>query len=78
MSADPSSPDGRNVVVCPSSSSSTTYVLEEDEPDFLEAIDYSAESNDEDGEPENEQADDVLENPEQQEQLSDSETNHRD
>uniref|UniRef100_A0A8C6T7B5 Cytosolic carboxypeptidase 1 n=1 Tax=Neogobius melanostomus TaxID=47308 RepID=A0A8C6T7B5_9GOBI len=32
----------------------TTYVLDEDEPSFLEAIDYSAESNDEDVEAENE------------------------
>uniref|UniRef100_A0A673C7M8 Cytosolic carboxypeptidase 1 n=1 Tax=Sphaeramia orbicularis TaxID=375764 RepID=A0A673C7M8_9TELE len=32
----------------------TTYVMDEDEPSFLEAIDYSAESNDEDAEPENE------------------------
>ncbi|XP_028269499.1 cytosolic carboxypeptidase 1 isoform X2 [Parambassis ranga] len=55
------------------SSCSTTYVLEEDEPSFLEAIDYSAESNDEDVEPENEHA--VHDNPDQ---LSDSETNHRD
>uniref|UniRef100_A0A672IZC5 Cytosolic carboxypeptidase 1 n=1 Tax=Salarias fasciatus TaxID=181472 RepID=A0A672IZC5_SALFA len=29
----------------------TTYVMEEDEPSFMEAIDYSAESNDEDGDP---------------------------
>lgn len=28
-------------------SSPTTYVLEEDEPRFLEEVDYSAESNDE-------------------------------
>uniref|UniRef100_A0A8D3CVQ6 Cytosolic carboxypeptidase 1 n=1 Tax=Scophthalmus maximus TaxID=52904 RepID=A0A8D3CVQ6_SCOMX len=35
-------------------SCSTTYVMEEDEPSFLEAIDYSAESNDEDPEAENE------------------------
>ncbi|XP_059192421.1 cytosolic carboxypeptidase 1 isoform X2 [Centropristis striata] len=57
------------------SSSPTTYVLEEDEPSFLEAIDYSAESNDEDAEPEIEHVTEVQENPEQ---LSDSETNHRD
>ncbi|XP_041855883.1 cytosolic carboxypeptidase 1 isoform X1 [Melanotaenia boesemani] len=56
------------------SSCSTTYVLEEDEPSFLEAIDYSAES-DEDAEAENELAGEVNEN---QDQLSDSETNHRD
>ncbi|XP_041855884.1 cytosolic carboxypeptidase 1 isoform X2 [Melanotaenia boesemani] len=55
-------------------SCSTTYVLEEDEPSFLEAIDYSAES-DEDAEAENELAGEVNEN---QDQLSDSETNHRD
>ncbi len=58
-----------------SSSSPTTYVMEEDEPSFMEAIDYSAESNDEDGEPENEQCSEVNDNPDQ---LSDSETNHRD
>ncbi|TKS78606.1 Cytosolic carboxypeptidase 1 [Collichthys lucidus] len=58
-----------------STSSTTTYVLEEDEPSFLEAIDYSAESNDEDGEAETEQCIEVLENPDH---LSDSETNHRD
>ncbi|XP_036954901.1 cytosolic carboxypeptidase 1 isoform X1 [Acanthopagrus latus] len=56
------------------SSSTTTYVLEEDEPDFLEAIDYSAESNDEDAEAEIEQVGEILEIPDQ---LSDSETNHR-
>ncbi|XP_037536287.1 cytosolic carboxypeptidase 1 [Nematolebias whitei] len=56
------------------SSSTTTYVLEDDEPSFLEAIDYSAESNDEDAEPENELCCEVQEN---LEQLSDSETNHR-
>ncbi|XP_024130686.1 cytosolic carboxypeptidase 1 isoform X1 [Oryzias melastigma] len=44
------------------SSSPTTYVMEEDEPSFLEAIDYSAESNDEDAEPENELADEAQEN----------------
>uniref|UniRef100_A0A3Q2XVG2 Cytosolic carboxypeptidase 1 n=1 Tax=Hippocampus comes TaxID=109280 RepID=A0A3Q2XVG2_HIPCM len=33
------------VVSCP-----TTYVMDEDEPSFLEAVDYSAESNDEDTE----------------------------
>ncbi|KAI3372802.1 hypothetical protein L3Q82_023259 [Scortum barcoo] len=61
------------------SSSPTTYVMEEDEPSFLEAIDYSAESNDEDGEPENEHArSEVHENPEHLDRLSDSETNHRD
>ncbi|TMS03784.1 Cytosolic carboxypeptidase 1 [Larimichthys crocea] len=58
-----------------STSSTTTYVLEEDEPSFLEAIDYSAESNDEDAEAETEQCIEVLENPDH---LSDSETNHRD
>uniref|UniRef100_A0A8C6TC21 Cytosolic carboxypeptidase 1 n=1 Tax=Neogobius melanostomus TaxID=47308 RepID=A0A8C6TC21_9GOBI len=42
------------VVSCP-----TTYVLDEDEPSFLEAIDYSAESNDEDVEAENEHAAEV-------------------
>uniref|UniRef100_A0A3P8QCB0 Cytosolic carboxypeptidase 1 n=1 Tax=Astatotilapia calliptera TaxID=8154 RepID=A0A3P8QCB0_ASTCA len=36
--------------------SPTTYVMEEDEPSFLEAIDYSAESDNEDAEPENEHA----------------------
>ncbi|XP_042276704.1 cytosolic carboxypeptidase 1 isoform X1 [Thunnus maccoyii] len=60
------------------SSCCTTYVMEEDEPSFLEAIDYSAESNDEDAEPENEHSGEVHENPDHLEQLSDSETNHRD
>uniref|UniRef100_A0A665VGB2 Cytosolic carboxypeptidase 1 n=1 Tax=Echeneis naucrates TaxID=173247 RepID=A0A665VGB2_ECHNA len=56
----------------------TTYVMEEDEPSFLEAIDYSAESNDEDAEPENEHISEVHKNPDHLDQLSDSETNHRD
>ncbi|KAM8886501.1 cytosolic carboxypeptidase 1 isoform 3-T5 [Spinachia spinachia] len=60
------------------SSSPTTYVMEEDEPSFLEAIDYSAESNDEDGEPEKEHGGEVQENPNHLDQLSDCETNHRD
>ncbi|XP_029960613.1 cytosolic carboxypeptidase 1 isoform X3 [Salarias fasciatus] len=60
------------VVSCP-----TTYVMEEDEPSFMEAIDYSAESNDEDGEPENEHAGEVHDNPDHIDQLSDSENNHR-
>ncbi|KAM7392055.1 hypothetical protein PAMP_022697 [Pampus punctatissimus] len=60
------------------SSCPTTYVMEEDEPSFLEAIDYSAESNDEDVEPENEHSSEVHENADHLEQLSDSETNHRD
>ncbi|XP_037633387.1 cytosolic carboxypeptidase 1 isoform X3 [Sebastes umbrosus] len=60
------------------SSSPTTYVMEEDEPSFLEAIDYSAESNDEDAEPENEHATDVQGTPDHIDQLSDTETNHRD
>lgn len=65
-------------VILSSSSCCTTYVLEEDEPSFLEAIDYSAESNDEDGEPENEHGGEVLKNPDHLDQLSDSESNHRD
>uniref|UniRef100_A0A3B4VIB9 Cytosolic carboxypeptidase 1 n=1 Tax=Seriola dumerili TaxID=41447 RepID=A0A3B4VIB9_SERDU len=60
------------------SSCPTTYVMEEDEPSFLEAIDYSAESNDEDPEPENEHSSEVLKNPDHIDHLSDSETNHRD
>uniref|UniRef100_A0A8D3E512 Cytosolic carboxypeptidase 1 n=1 Tax=Scophthalmus maximus TaxID=52904 RepID=A0A8D3E512_SCOMX len=59
-------------------SCSTTYVMEEDEPSFLEAIDYSAESNDEDPEAENEHGSGVHKNPDHLDQLSDSETNHRD
>ncbi|XP_060927657.1 cytosolic carboxypeptidase 1 isoform X2 [Limanda limanda] len=59
-------------------SCSTTYVMEEDEPSFLEAIDYSAESNDEDTEAENELGSEVLKNPEHHDHLSDSEMNHRD
>uniref|UniRef100_A0A3Q0R930 Cytosolic carboxypeptidase 1 n=1 Tax=Amphilophus citrinellus TaxID=61819 RepID=A0A3Q0R930_AMPCI len=58
--------------------SPTTYVMEEDEPSFLEAIDYSAESDNEDAEPENEHGNDVHENPDHLDQLSDSDTNHRD
>ncbi|XP_058492634.1 cytosolic carboxypeptidase 1 [Solea solea] len=58
------------VVSCP-----TTYVMEEDEPSFLEAIDYSAESNDEDAEPENEDGGEVQKIPDH---LSDTDTNHRD
>ncbi|XP_029998517.1 cytosolic carboxypeptidase 1 isoform X2 [Sphaeramia orbicularis] len=61
------------VVSCP-----TTYVMDEDEPSFLEAIDYSAESNDEDAEPENEHGSEAHENPDHLDHLSDSETNHRD
>ncbi|XP_068166619.1 cytosolic carboxypeptidase 1 isoform X2 [Antennarius striatus] len=59
-------------------SSPTTYVMEEDEPSFLEAIDYSAESNDEDVEPESEHGVEVSENSNHQDHQSDSETNHRD
>uniref|UniRef100_A0A7N8XPQ2 Cytosolic carboxypeptidase 1 n=1 Tax=Mastacembelus armatus TaxID=205130 RepID=A0A7N8XPQ2_9TELE len=55
----------------------TTYVMEEDEPSCLEAIDYSAESNDEDAEPEHEHGSEVHEIPDHLDQLSDSETNHR-
>lgn len=51
--------------------------MEEDEPSFLEAIDYSAESNDEDAEPENEHSGEVHEHLDHLDQLSDSETNHR-
>uniref|UniRef100_A0A3P8W1W9 Cytosolic carboxypeptidase 1 n=1 Tax=Cynoglossus semilaevis TaxID=244447 RepID=A0A3P8W1W9_CYNSE len=58
--------------------SSSTYVLEEDEPSFLEAVDYSAESTDEDAEPETEQSSEVQKNPDLLDQLSDSETNNRD
>ncbi|KAK7933804.1 hypothetical protein WMY93_004700 [Mugilogobius chulae] len=57
------------------SSCTTTYVLDEDEPSFLEAIDYSAESNDDETEAETENTPEVHEN---LEQLSDSDTNHRD
>lgn len=52
--------------------------MEEDEPSFLEAIDYSAESNDEDGEPEIEQGIEVQENANHLDRLSDCETNHKD
>ena len=47
-------------------------MLEEDEPSFLEAIDYSAESNDDEVEPENELGGEV------HDQLSDSESCQRD
>lgn len=53
-------------------------MMEEDEPDFLEPIDYSAESNDEDAEAENEHGSDVHEAPDHHDPLSDSETSHRD
>lgn len=59
-------------------SSPTTYVMEEDEPAFLEPIDYSAESNDEYAEAENEHGSDVHEAPDHHDPLSDSETSHRD
>ncbi|XP_076010306.1 cytosolic carboxypeptidase 1 isoform X2 [Genypterus blacodes] len=54
------------------SSCPTTYVMDEDEPSFLEAVDYSAESNDEEAEPENDHSSDVHDNPDHLEQLSDS------
>ncbi|KAM3867855.1 cytosolic carboxypeptidase 1 [Diretmus argenteus] len=60
------------------SSSPTTYVMDEDEPSFLEEVDYSAESNDEDPDPDNDHSNDVQDNPVHLDQLSDSETNHRD
>lgn len=50
--------------------------MDEDEPPCLEPIDYSAESNDEDAEPEN--GGEIYENPDHLEHLSDSESNHRD
>lgn len=49
------------------SSSPSTYVTEEDEPSVLEAIDYSAESNDEDVE----HIDEVTEISSHQDPLSD-------
>uniref|UniRef100_A0A669CTM3 Cytosolic carboxypeptidase 1 n=1 Tax=Oreochromis niloticus TaxID=8128 RepID=A0A669CTM3_ORENI len=53
--------------------SPTTYVMEEDEPSFLEAIDYSAESDNEDAEPDHhEHGNNVHENPDHLDQLSDS------
>lgn len=61
-----------------SHSSPTTYVMEEDELAFLEPIDYSAESNDEYAEAENEHVSEVHENPDHHDPLSDSETSHRD
>ncbi|XP_072288957.1 cytosolic carboxypeptidase 1 isoform X2 [Eucyclogobius newberryi] len=56
-------------------SCTTTYVLDEDEPSFLEAIDYSGESNDDEIEAETDNAPEVHEN---LEQLSDSDNNQRD
>ncbi|XP_054630378.1 cytosolic carboxypeptidase 1 [Dunckerocampus dactyliophorus] len=62
------------------SSCPTTYVMDEDEPSFLEAIDYSAESNDEDGEADNEAGAGGREIPEtpdlRPERLSDSGSGH--
>uniref|UniRef100_A0A668AJS6 Cytosolic carboxypeptidase 1 n=1 Tax=Myripristis murdjan TaxID=586833 RepID=A0A668AJS6_9TELE len=57
--------------------SPTTYVMEEDEPSFLEEVDYSAESNEEDADADDHSTD-VFDNPVHLDQLSDSETNHRD
>lgn len=57
-----------------SRSSPTTYVMEEDEPSFLEPIDYSDDSNDEEAEPENDPSNDCMENPDHQDSLSDPET----
>ena len=62
---------------CPPRSSPSTYVMEEDEPSFLEPIDYSAESNDEDGELENEPGSEAHENPDHHDPLFDPETSHR-
>lgn len=55
-------------------SSPTTYVMEEDEPSFLEPIDYSEDSNDEEAEPENDPSNDGHEIPDQHDSLSDHET----
>lgn len=57
-----------------SRSSPTTYVMEEDEPSFLEPIDYSEDSNDEEAEPENDPSNDGHENPDHHDSLSDPET----
>lgn len=57
-----------------SRSSPTTYVMEEDEPSFLEPIDYSEDSNDEEAEPEIEPSMDSHENPDHHDSLSDPET----
>uniref|UniRef100_A0A674N0P8 Cytosolic carboxypeptidase 1 n=1 Tax=Takifugu rubripes TaxID=31033 RepID=A0A674N0P8_TAKRU len=54
--------------------SPTTYVMEEDEPSFLEPIDYSEDSNDEEAEPENDPSNDGHENPVYRDSLSDPET----
>ncbi|XP_029915053.1 cytosolic carboxypeptidase 1 isoform X2 [Myripristis murdjan] len=62
---------------CKVASSPTTYVMEEDEPSFLEEVDYSAESNEEDADADDHSTD-VFDNPVHLDQLSDSETNHRD
>lgn len=59
-------------------SSPTTYVMEEEEPAFLEPIDYSAESNDEYAEGDNEHGCDNQETTDDHDPLSDSETSHRD
>ncbi|KAM9823057.1 cytosolic carboxypeptidase 1 isoform 1-T1 [Syngnathus typhle] len=63
------------VVSCP-----TTYVMDEDEPSFLEAVDYSAESNDEDTEVDLEAAAASVaistDAGEVRERLADSENNH--
>lgn len=59
-------------------SSPTTYVMEEEEPAFLEPIDYSAESNDEYAEGDNEHVGHNQEAADDHDPLSDSETSHRD
>ena len=58
------------------SSSPTTYVMEEDEPSFQEEVDYSADSNDEEPEPDNEASNEPEDPPVHLDQLSDCETNH--
>lgn len=48
--------------------------MEEDEPSFLEPIDYSEDSNDEEAEPEIDPSNDGHENPDHHYSLSDPET----
>lgn len=52
--------------------------MEEEEPAFLEPIDYSAESNDEYAEADNEHGCEIQETTDDHDPLSDSETSHRD
>ena len=67
------------VVLCSvASSSPTTYVMEEDEPSFQEEVDYSADSNDDDPDPDVEASNEPEDAALHLDTLSDCETaNHK-